>query len=880
MKRILISLLIGVFAFSFIFSAEKKGSVKALKMQKLQKSRLMESPPSLEARGPSYWNKPYVHSNRNGVVSAIVDSSANGYGMVSSVTRPFDVTEDGEMVMAYRQYAGAGTTHGQLGSAVSEDGEEWEAYFNVNANGNPPWGGGIGVGNGGDDTAQARYPSALASEDYPFALWNEYTGIGNGYGGQLYYSSDEFEWFGGSWSYPALVDLLWDNTKDLWTASPDIFYDDDAGMDAVAVSAADWTRSNNYYFRSELVADGEIIMGPEQVVIDEPGCLVAGDASGSFNTAPIISMGDDGFGVMGIIGLFPGGDAGTSEISNYHQPIFKITEDYGQTWHGPDANDECSFYYMGDNLFAEMIATFPQQYLDPCEGYTYNIVDFWSYYDFDYKVDANGDIHILMSVVPSDDYYVFWIDGAGWYHFTIDSEHLDNPGAPNTSTGWNFSKVSSMQDSWVFVSNDGQSSVWENHATLSFSKDDPDVVWVALDKKNDYACGEIYDDFGNDDPCDDTYVYDGLSADIYVYKSVDGGQTWFDPINATDSMDDPSEYPDSWGGACPNSSLLWCGPEEMYPKAPQWSTEDQMYLMYQMPNWGFNEIGDLLGPDHLNRVYSAVVEVTSDIEPADTDCDDDTPTFEPGDANMDGNLNVLDIQSIILHVLDTVTLEGINFLAADVNGDQVVDLLDIVQCVNLILDSRTDKADASSVKFIRTEKGLSMKSDGFVGAVEMTLSHKDDFNFDFSDNASIDGLHGYNTEGNTTKLVVVAPVDGLFFESSDEFTVSDVAATNSMSYIASEVVSSYVVASNYPNPFNPSTTISYELMGDSNVSLSIYNIMGQEIATLVNEYKSSGAYSVVWNGMNSNGSEMPSGVYLMKLNTDSNSITTKLSLLR
>ena len=102
--------------------------------------------------------------------------------------------------------------------------------------------------------------------------------------------------------------------------------------------------------RSEVVEDGYIIMGEEQIVIDEANCLVAGDASGSFNTAPVVNINDDGFGVMGIIGLFPGGDAGTSEISNYHQPIFKITEDYGQTWHGPDADDECSFYYIGDDF--------------------------------------------------------------------------------------------------------------------------------------------------------------------------------------------------------------------------------------------------------------------------------------------------------------------------------------------------------------------------------------------------------------------------------------------------------------------------------------------------------------------------------------------------
>ena len=70
-------------------------------------------------------------------------------------------------------------------------------------------------------------------------------------------------------------------------------------------------------------------MGEEQIVIDEANCLTAGDAS---EANASISMGDDGFGVMGIIGYFPAFDEGTSEISNYHQPIFKVTNDYGVTW--------------------------------------------------------------------------------------------------------------------------------------------------------------------------------------------------------------------------------------------------------------------------------------------------------------------------------------------------------------------------------------------------------------------------------------------------------------------------------------------------------------------------------------------------------------------
>jgi hypothetical protein len=318
----------------------------------------------------------------------------------------------------------------------------------------------------------------------------------------------------------------------------------------------------------------------------------------------------------------------------------------------------------------------------------------------------------------------------------------------------------------------------------------------------------------------------------------------------------------------------------MYPHAPQWSTDDEMTLMYQMPNWGFNEIGDLLGPDHMNRVYAAKVEVTSDSEDADSSCDDAGPNCAAGDTNDDGNIDVLDIVSIVNHILGTLDLDEMGLCAGDMQGDGNIDVLDIVAVVNIILGNRSSEDDATLVKFVRTSNGVSMKSNGYVGAFEMTLTHNENFSLNLVSNTIIEGVSAYHTDGNMTKIVIVTPIDGDIFETSNEFSISEVTTVNSEDYINSEIIQSYALATNYPNPFNPSTTISYEIMGDSNVNISIYNIMGQEVANLVNDFKISGSYSVVWNGTNSGGVEMPSGVYIMKLNTKSHSITNKLSLLR
>jgi hypothetical protein len=68
----------------------------------------------------------------------------------------------------------------------------------------------------------------------------------------------------------------------------------------------------------------------------------------------------------------------------------------------------------------------------------------------------------------------------------------------------------------------------------------------------------------------------------------------------------------------------------------------------------------------------------------------------------------------------------------------------------------------------------------------------------------------------------------------------------------------------YPNPFNPSTTINYELAKDASVKMEIYDAMGRKVKTLLDGSRSVGYYSVVWNGRNDQGMDVASGVYLYR----------------
>lgn len=90
-----------------------------------------------------------------------------------------------------------------------------------------------------------------------------------------------------------------------------------------------------------------------------------------------------------------------------------------------------------------------------------------------------------------------------------------------------------------------------------------------------------------------------------------------------------------------------------------------------------------------------------------------------------------------------------------------------------------------------------------------------------------------------------------------------------------DVPETFALCQNYPNPFNPGTTISYQISDYGWVSLRVYNVLGQEAATLVNEVKQPGRYEVTWDAR-----EQPSGVYFCRLLASEMAITQRMILTR
>jgi len=85
---------------------------------------------------------------------------------------------------------------------------------------------------------------------------------------------------------------------------------------------------------------------------------------------------------------------------------------------------------------------------------------------------------------------------------------------------------------------------------------------------------------------------------------------------------------------------------------------------------------------------------------------------------------------------------------------------------------------------------------------------------------------------------------------------------------------------NYPNPFNPTTTISFSLQTESKVSIAIYNVKGQQVKHLINEKRTAGLHTIEWNGKDNNNKSVSSGIYYYKISSGKDSAINKMLLLK
>ena len=91
----------------------------------------------------------------------------------------------------------------------------------------------------------------------------------------------------------------------------------------------------------------------------------------------------------------------------------------------------------------------------------------------------------------------------------------------------------------------------------------------------------------------------------------------------------------------------------------------------------------------------------------------------------------------------------------------------------------------------------------------------------------------------------------------------------------------FELAQNFPNPFNPATTIRYSLPETEKVTLKVYNLLGEEVVALVqNEEKAAGHHFAIWDGRNKTGQPVSSGLYLYRLQAGEITIIKKMALVK
>jgi len=274
--------------------------------------------------------------------------------------------------------------------------------------------------------------------------------------------------------------------------------------------------------------------------------------------------------------------------------------------------------------------------------------------------------------------------------------------------------------------------------------------------------------------------------------------------------------------------------------------------------------GDVVGP------VSAIAGAADGLQDC-TEGGDPCGDVLSGDPSGDGAINVTDIVQIVNHVLEnTLITDPCVAAAADLNGDGSINITDIVGIVNIILGGRAD-SDATSATLKNENGQMTINANGYIGGVQMTLSHGSDFSIEVTEKALV---ADYNTMGNITKLVVVAPDTDELFSSSGSYTIDEVIVASSTGEVNVSMPSGIEIVGAYPNPFNPSTTVSISVDNATTATIMAYDISGRVVGVVFDGVLNAGISSVTWNA-----SSLPSGAYILKLNTPDGSASMQKVML-
>ena len=135
----------------------------------------------------------------------------------------------------------------------------------------------------------------------------------------------------------------------------------------------------------------------------------------------------------------------------------------------------------------------------------------------------------------------------------------------------------------------------------------------------------------------------------------------------------------------------------------------------------------------------------------------------------------------------------------------------------------------------------------------------------------------YLTTGNKTRLLVITPETDELFSFSGDFEIAEIIVANSQDEVSVDLplATSFSISEAYPNPFNPTTTMTLTMPVSGEMQVDVYDLLGQSVAILTSGYKDAGIYNLTWDA-----SDAASGMYFVKAQADGFTKTQKLMLVK
>jgi len=184
-----------------------------------------------------------------------------------------------------------------------------------------------------------------------------------------------------------------------------------------------------------------------------------------------------------------------------------------------------------------------------------------------------------------------------------------------------------------------------------------------------------------------------------------------------------------------------------------------------------------------------------------------------------------------------------------------------IHIINPFSGSGVDTIDVAMWNFIQCDSSYTNRAGGTVPGNASAYTSTYDVDWDENGNLYSQSHYGWTIEKwHNDNLPIISAVE-------------DRGESNM-------VPNEFELGQNYPNPFNPTTHIQYAIARTADVSLSIFDLMGREIKTLVSDKKSQGSYTAIWDGTDNTGQKVASGIYFYRLKSDGITLTKRMVLLR